>query len=201
MFDGIQHSTAHPFDSLPFQPRIECVKFYKAKRKMQLTGKSKKNEIQSKFTVSVIPSYKTLKQQKKYTYRIGQMNKNNREKKENRRREKIKRKRKKKKKIPKTYRIRKANIECEQKLYARIGVCVLNVSVLDSLSTIPFTLRQFDFAYPMAYISICMFCAVCFSVLCCMYIIVWYKDFRLLFSFSSLWLLLLFFLRFLHKHT
>lgn len=54
---------------------------------MQLTGKSKKNEIQSKFTVSVIPSYKTLKQQKKYTYRIGQMNKNNREKKENRRRE------------------------------------------------------------------------------------------------------------------
>lgn len=46
------------------------------------------------------------------------------------------------------------------KNWVRVGVCVLTVSVLDSRSIIPFTLRQFDFAHPMAYISMCVLISV-----------------------------------------
>lgn len=112
-------------------------------------------------------------------HRIGKMIKKI---KKNRRREIIQPRGRSEKNMPKTYRIWKANIECEQKLWVRVGVCVLNVSVLDSLSIIPFTLRQFDFAYPMAYISICMLCAVCCAVctsLCDIKIFVFFSAFLL----------------------
>lgn len=85
-------------------------------------------------------------------------------------------------------------------------VCCRVVYLCDSLSIIPFTLRQFDFAYPMAYISICMV-LVLSATATAMYNIhcgVWYRRFS-----SSFQAFLLSFgcccfyfsWGFLHKHT